>query len=118
MSKRSEKLLIEDIIESIGRIFSYTKGLTYKKFISDSKTIDAVVRNFEIVGEAANNLPKEFLPKHPQIDWSGLIGFRNKLIHGYFGVDYKIVWYIIETELEGILNQFKLILEDYPFEKP
>jgi uncharacterized protein with HEPN domain len=118
MSKRSEKLLIEDIIESIERVFSYTKDLSYKEFIADNKTVDAVVRNFEIIGEAANNLPKDFLPAYPQIDWSGLIGFRNKLIHGYFGVDYKIVWYIIETELEGILSQFKSILENHPFEKP
>jgi uncharacterized protein with HEPN domain len=118
MSKRSEKLLIEDIIESIERVFSYTEDLSYKEFIADNKTVDAVVRNFEVIGEASNNLPKEFLPEYPHIDWSGLIGFRNKLIHGYFGVDYKIVWYIIETELEGILNQFKQILENHPFEKP
>jgi uncharacterized protein with HEPN domain len=118
MSKRSEKLLIEDIIESIERVFSYTEDLSYKEFIADNKTVDAVVRNFEVIGEASNNLPKEFLPEYPQIDWSGLIGFRNKLIHGYFGVDYKIVWYIIETELEGILSQFKSILENHSFEKP
>ncbi len=115
MSKRSEKLLIEDIIDSIERILDYTKDLNYAEFISDNKTVDAVVRNFEVIGEAANNLPKDFLPKYPQIDWSGLIGFRNKLIHGYFGVDYKIVWYIIDTELEGILNQFKLIMENHTF---
>lgn len=79
MSKRSEKLLIEDIIESIERVFDYTKDLNYTEFISDNKTVDAVVRNFEVIGEAANNLPKDFLTEYPKIDWSGLIGFRNKL---------------------------------------
>lgn len=92
--------------------------MSYQDFIADNKTIDAVVRNFEIVGEAANSLPKDFLIEYPQIDWSGLIGFRNKLIHGYFGVDYKIVWYIIDTELEGISNQLTSIMINHAFDKP
>ena len=115
MSKRSEKLLIEDIIESIERVLTYTKGMTHQQFIADNRTVDAVVRNFEIIGEAANNLPKDFLTEYPPIDWSGLIGFRNKLIHGYFGVDYKIVWYIIDVELKGILAQFEAIMANHAF---
>ena len=89
--KRSSKLLLEDICEAIDSIFNYTEGLDFNGFDADKKTKDAVVRNFEIVGEAAQHLPEPILTDNPQLDWSGIIGFRHRLIHGYFGVDYKIV---------------------------
>jgi len=69
MPKRDPKLLIEDILESGSKILDYTNGLTYDEFVKDSKTIDAVIRNFEIIGEAANRLPEEFKDNNKQIDW-------------------------------------------------
>ena len=109
--KRSAKLLLEDICEAIDNIFDYTEGLDFEGFNNDKKTKDAVVRNFEIVGEAAHHLPEPILTANPQLDWSGIIGFRHRLIHGYFGVDYKIVWFVIENELAEIRNQSKIILD-------
>lgn len=99
MSNRQPILLVEDIIESGEKILLYTNGLTFEQFISDSKTVDAVVRNFEIIGEAANRLPEEFKDKHPGIDWYRIRGFRNRIVHDYFGIDYNIVWQIKETVL-------------------
>ena len=110
--KRSAKLLLEDICEAIDNIFDYTEGLDFEGFNNDKKTKDAVVRNFEIVGESAHHLPEPILTANPQLDWSGIIGFRHRLIHGYFGVDYKIVWFVIENELAEIRNQSKIILEN------
>ncbi len=69
MSKRAPQLLLEDILESSGKIIIYTKGFSLEKFINDGKTTDAVIRNFEIIGEAANRLPEEIKDQYPGIDW-------------------------------------------------
>jgi uncharacterized protein with HEPN domain len=103
MSKRSPALLISDILDSGQKILSYTAGLTFEQFIDDSKTIDAVIRNFEIIGEAANRLPENFKDSHPEIDWHRIRGFRNRIIHDYFGIDYNIVWQIKETFLPQMI---------------
>jgi uncharacterized protein with HEPN domain len=92
MSKREPQLLIEDIIESGNKILEYTRDLTFDEFANDAKTIDAVIRNFEIIGEAANRLPENFKELHSEIDWYRLRGFRNRIVHHYFGIDYSIVW--------------------------
>jgi uncharacterized protein with HEPN domain len=92
MSKREPQLLIEDIIESGNKILEYTRDLTFDEFANDAKTIDAVIRNFEIIGEAANRLPENFKELHFEIDWYRLRGFRNRIVHHYFGIDYSIVW--------------------------
>ena len=91
MSKREPYLLIEDIIESAGKILDYTAQLSFEEFIEDSKTIDAVIRNFEIIGEAANRLPEDFKEKYDQIDWHRIRGFRNRIVHHYFGIDPDFV---------------------------
>jgi uncharacterized protein with HEPN domain len=99
MSKRTPNLLIEDIIESCYKIIGYTKDISFNEFIADTKTIDAVIRNFEIIGEAADRLPEEFKDLHQNIDWYRIRGFRNRIVHDYFGIDYSIVWQIKETYL-------------------
>ena len=104
MSKRQPELLIEDIIGSAKKILSYTEGLSYDEFIRDDKTVDAVIRNFEIIGEAANRLPEEFKDKNPQIDWHRIKGFRNRIVHDYMGIDYTIVWEIRNTFLPVLLE--------------
>ena len=113
MSEREIKNLLEDIYDSAGKIITYTQGMSFDDFMQDEKTIDAVVRNFEIIGEAANKVPNDFKAEHPEIEWQRIIGFRNRIIHEYFGIDYKILWKIkqqnipILSELiEKILNNF------------
>ena len=102
MSKRSTILLLQDIQESIHNILDYTQDLSFEEFLNDSKTKDAVVRNFEVIGEAANKLPKEFINENKNIDWVGMIGFRNILIHDYFGIDYEILWKIKSDSLTSL----------------
>ena len=91
MSKRDPNLLITDILESASKILEYTQGLTFEEFTNDAKTIDAVIRNFEIIGEASGRLPEDFKDEFSDIDWHRIRGFRNRIVHDYFGIDYSIV---------------------------
>lgn len=109
MSKRDPKLLVGDILDSAYKILEYTNGLDFKEFINDGKTVDAVIRNFEIIGEAANRLPEEFKDKFPSIDWHRIRGFRNRIVHDYFGIDYSIVWQIKEAFLPEMIAQLQSI---------
>ena len=111
MSKRSNSILIDDILESGYKIIKYTAGLSYSEFENDDKTIDAVIRNFEIIGEAANRLTEEFKDNYPSIDWYKIRGFRNRIVHDYAGVDLEIVWMI----LKEFLPQMILEIENLKF---
>ena len=104
MSNRNSWLLVEDIFESCGKILDYTAGLSFEEFIADPKTVDAVVRNFEIIGEAAGRLPEEFKDAHSEIDWFRIRGFRNRIVHDYFGIDHSIVWQIKDKFLPELIE--------------
>lgn len=107
MSKRESKLLVEDIMDSANKILEYTQGLSFEEFTNDSKTIDAVIRNFEIIGEAANRLPEDFKDTHSNVDWHRIRGFRNRIVHDYFGIDYSIVWEIKQAFLPYLITTLK-----------
>jgi uncharacterized protein with HEPN domain len=110
MSKRTPKLLLEDIQESAERILEYTKTVTFEEFAKDNKTIDAVIRNFEIIGEASNLLPDDIKDKYSQIEWHRIRGFRNRVVHDYFGVDLQIVWKITFDQLPTLISEIAKIL--------
>ncbi len=109
MSKREPNLLINDILDSAHKILVYTSNLTFDEFVTNSLVIDAVVRNFEIIGEAANRLPEEFKERYPSIDWHRLRGFRNRIVHDYMGIDFSIVWQIKEFFLPGIIAELERV---------
>lgn len=109
MSKRSRELLVEDIWESIEKIERYIEGITQDNFQSDEKTIDAVVRNLEIIGEAAGRLPEDFTNRHSEIEWVKIIGLRNRIVHEYFGVDLQIIWHILKNDLPAFKASLKNI---------
>ncbi|HMH53233.1 MAG TPA: DUF86 domain-containing protein [Candidatus Acidoferrum sp.] len=92
-------LLIEDMLERIDRVARYTIGLDRDAFVEDEKTVDAVVRSFEVIGEAARRLPGEFKAGHNEIPWHQIAGLRNRIVHEYFDVDLGLVWEIATTEL-------------------
>jgi len=96
--------------EAAEKILKYTKGLSFEDFLADDKTIDAVVRNFEIIGEASLRLDEDFRFEHPQIEWKKLRGFRNRIVHDYFGIDYEIVWSILTQDLEELVFQLDQLL--------
>lgn len=108
MSDREILLLLEDMRDAALKILSYTSGMSFDDFTNDDKTIDAVVRNFEIIGEAANRVPEDFKSDHPEIEWRRMTGLRNRIIHEYFGVNYATVWKVKEeniTELADFIQQ-------------
>jgi uncharacterized protein with HEPN domain len=109
MSKRDNRLLLDDMLESASKIIKYTKGMDFDSFLSDEKTIDAVVRNFEIIGEAANRIDFDFKLAHQEIEWNRIRGLRNRIVHDYFGIDYQIVWTIIENDLQILISQLKAL---------
>jgi len=112
MSKRDTLLLLDDMLLSALKIKQYTKGFDYKEFLTDDKTIDAVVRNFEIIGEAANRMDPDFRDQNPAIEWKRIRGFRNRIVHDYFGIDYEIVWNIIETYIDELTDRLETIIKD------
>lgn len=105
------KVFLDDIIESAAKIKSYTAGLSYKDFLNDDKTIDAVLRNLEIIGEAATKIPENIRQQRSDIEWYKVIGLRNILIHQYSGVDLEIGWQIIFQKLPLFERQIRNILE-------
>ena len=111
MSSRDPKLLLSDILSSIEKIKSYTVGYTFISFLEDSKTIDAVIRNFEIIGEAANRLPEDFKDSHEGINWFRIRGFRNRIVHDYMGIDFQIVWTIIDKDLDKLSEDLTKIIK-------
>jgi len=110
MSKRNINLYLLDINSAINNIIKYTKNLSLAKFRKDGKTIDAVIRNLEIIGEAANNLPREITIVNSDIPWDKIIAMRNKVIHEYFGVDVDILWQTIKEDLPELRKQIKRLL--------
>jgi len=114
MSKRSAILLIQDMLEAIAKIRRYTAGLTAETFPTDEKSVDAVVRNLEIIGEAANRLPEDFKAQHREVEWSKIIGLRNRIIHDYFGIDLQIVWQVLQRDLPAFNSALVRILQTLP----
>ncbi len=112
MSEREIKNLLEDIYDAAMKIINYTKDMSFDDFMQDDRTVDAVIRNFEIIGEAANRVPDDFKTENPEIEWRRIIGFRNRIIHEYFGIDYENLWKI-KNENIPILSEFmEVILDD------
>ena len=111
-SKRGYKMYFDDIVTAIARILEYTEGCDLENFKRDYKTVDAVVRNFEIIGEAANNIPNEIKEQYPDVPWYEMYSLRNRISHEYFGIDYEISWDIITNHLRENKSQIELIAKE------
>ncbi len=103
---------LQHILEAIDNIQEYTAGLNLQTFTVDKKTRDAVIRNLEIIGEACNNVSKQhpdFSAEHDHIPWSFAYEMRNALAHGYFAVDYTVVWQTIQSDLPKLKTQIEFL---------
>ena len=110
--KRSVLLYIRDILEYMERAEAHVKGLSFEKFLKDNKACDAVIRCIEVIGEATKNIPEEIRNKHPSIPWRDMAGMRDKIIHGYFIVDFETVWLVVKEEIPRLKPMIIEVSED------
>lgn len=99
---RDIKIYLEDIRESVIKIREYTKGFGIDQFRSDPKTVDAVIRNLEIIGEAARKLPEDLRAKDAPSEWRKITSLRDILSHEYFGIDSEMIWDIVSEKLPSL----------------
>ena len=111
MKTRDPKSYLNDILNSIVHIEEYVSNLDYSDFSNDQKTVDAVIRNLEIIGEATKNIPEEIRHQYPNLPWREMSRMRDKLIHGYFDVIYSIIWETIQNDLPLIKSEIMKILD-------
>ncbi len=112
MSKRDARLLLQDMLESLEKIERYTAGLTFERFAQDDRTVDAVVRNLEVIGEAARQIPSEVRERYPEVPWRRVIGLRNVVVHEYFAVDVEIVWTVVRQSLPELKEALRRMIAE------
>lgn len=104
-------MYLDDLLNAMIRIAEYIEGYSFTEFKKDYKTVDAVIRNFEIIGEASNNIPAEIKEKYSELPWSEMYLLRNKVSHEYFGIDYEIIWDVASNYLPENKTQIEKIIE-------
>jgi uncharacterized protein with HEPN domain len=109
--KRDDTVYLHPILDAIDLIEECTEGMSENEFLSNSMAHDAVIRQVEIIGEAARNVSDEFQKKYPRLPWAKMIGIRNKIIHEYFNVNHAIVWDTIKDDLPGLKKSIKKIVK-------
>lgn len=109
--RRNYLLYLEDILESANKIQKYAGNLSFEDLTKDRMRVDAIVRNFEIIGEASSNVPEEIKDKYSFVEWKRISNFRNVLVHEYFMVDYEIMWEILKDKLPELEKQIKSIID-------
>jgi len=107
---RDYKLYLRDILKAMESIEKFVEGMNFEEFQKDDKTSSAVVRKFEVMGEAAKRVPEHIKQKYQQVPWKEMAGMRDRLIHFYFGVDYKLVWTTIKERIPHIKPLIQEIL--------
>ena len=103
---------ILDILSSIREVEEFTRGMNFEDFVKDKKTVNAVIRSLEVMGEAAKKIPPEIRDKYPEVPWKYIAGMRDKLIHEYHSVDLEIVWEVIRREIPPLRPKFEEILKE------
>ena len=104
---------IQDMLESAEKAIAFLGDLSYEQFSEDDKTIYAVIRAIEIIGEAARKLPADIRDSYPEITWREIVGTRDKLIHDYFGVNLLVVWQTVRNDLPSLVEQLQALLNDF-----
>lgn len=109
---RKWRFYLTDMIGFASNALSYTAGLSKAEFVADTRTYDATLRNLELIGEAARNIPEEVRSAHPEIPWRMIIATRNRLIHAYLGIDDDTIWSIIQDDVPELLRALAAMRRD------
>lgn len=114
MQPRNWRLRVEDILASIEKIESYTRGLDAATFSAHEMAVDAVIRNFLVIGEAARLMPVEIAERYPELPWSEMRDMRNLLVHEYFGISLATIWDTVQRDLPPLVPKLREILGESP----
>ena len=112
MKKRDTRDYLKDILQAIDQVEAFIGDLTYDQFVNDSKTLNAVVRSIEVIGEASKNIPQTIKANHPDLPWKQMAGMRDKLIHGYFGIDTETIYKASKTNIPQLKTPIEKILKN------
>jgi uncharacterized protein with HEPN domain len=109
--RRDSNVYLRDILDAAEKIARYAEGADRETLAADSKTLDAIIRNLEIIGEAAKNVPEDFRSRHPEIEWKKVAGLRDILIHQYFGIDMDIIWDVVRNKIPALADRVRRVVE-------
>ncbi|MGE8204625.1 HepT-like ribonuclease domain-containing protein [Heyndrickxia sp. NPDC080065] len=110
--QREPKVFLEDILSSAIKVEKYTRGLSFEDFIDNDLVYDAVIKNILVIGEATKNIPKDIRQSNPHIEWRKMAGMRDMMIHGYFSINFQIIWDVVQNKIPEFKQQIEQLLSE------
>jgi uncharacterized protein with HEPN domain len=114
MSERDWRLFLKDIGDCAARVIDYVGTMSPEEFFHDSKTVDAVMRNLAVIGEASKKIPTDARRKYPAVEWKKMAGLRDIVVHDYFGIDEDIIWDVVSVRIPELKRQLELMTGEMP----